>query len=111
MSVSRGARVGEEEPRTLLVVAEDAGDAVGPAGEIPAVDRGSNAWTGAHALNQATPWSIGTRITVAHGRWCAVSIAPTGSKWARIQSSVSRSKDPVSGAVGDAQPQAAGRQP
>src|SRR6266516_2718854 len=53
----------------------------------PTVSRGSNACTGLHALNQAAPPASGTRSTVAHGRSCAVSIAPTGSTCARIQSS------------------------
>src|SRR5205823_5123421 len=61
-----------------------------------AVSRGSNACTGAHALNQATPPSIGTRSTVAHGRSCAISIAPTGSTYLRIHpSTAARSTPPL----------------
>jgi hypothetical protein len=51
------------------------------------VRRGSNACTGAHALNQATLPASGTRSTIAHGRSFAVSIGPTGSVCMRIHSS------------------------
>ena len=70
-----------------------------------AVSRGSNACTGAHALNQATPSASGTRSTVAQGRSCAVSIVPTGSTCARIQrSAAARSRLPLADALSGGAP-------
>jgi ribokinase len=52
------------------------------------VSCGSNACTGAQALNQAASASpVGTRSTVAQGRSCTSSISPAGSTCPRIHSS------------------------
>jgi hypothetical protein len=62
----------------------------GQRSESSAVRCVSNACTGAHALNQATPSASGTRRTVAHGCSCTVCIAPTGSTCPRIHCSTAR---------------------
>ena len=69
------------------------------------MSRGSNACTGAHALNQATPPASGTRRTVAHGRSCSVSIGRAGSTCSRIQrSAAERSRLPLADALSGGAP-------
>jgi len=75
-----------------------------------AVSRGSNACTGAHALNQATPSRSGTRSTFAQGRSCVGSMTPTGSTCARIQSSAARSTLPLCRRAAGARPAASDRE-
>jgi hypothetical protein len=78
------------------------GDLPGQRAKSAAVSRGSNACTGEHPLNQATPPASGTRSTLAHGRWCAVSMGPTGSTYARTQASaIARSMPYYAAARGD----------